>query len=547
MNPQQTPPPLPSQPQPSPAFGGPGGPLPTGQPAPIQPASPEPKQQVAEQLKSATNVLVTVSANPSVDQLTAAIGLTLVLNRMGKHATAVFSGKTPSTIQFLQPEKTLEKNTDSLQDFIIALDKAKADKLRYKVEDKFVKIFITPYKTSLSEKDLEFSLGDFNVDVVVALGVKRQQELDQAIVAHGRILHDATVISVNHQAGADLGAINWNEPKASSLCEILVDLCDLLKTPNKSELLDQQNATAFLTGIVAETNRFSNNNTTPQTMSISARLMRAGANQQLIATKLEPPKPPQRPLPPPPPPKKPDTPPPPTPIAGPPPPPKPTDDGSLKIPHYEDLDDEDTEEPEEDDIDKIHIDDQGTLRRLEEMRTLRDEELAKQKEEVGRQILGTPSGSAPKLTANTEPEALDPSTDALSLPAVKSPLLDHDTPSTTDDETLTAIEKSVHSSHLNPPAVPMEPSDTPPPITDIKPSGSLLLPSEQNEESTGTVEDRSAFPSQLVKPDGGLPPEMTAGSESPSAPPVPPPIIPSTYMPPSNQDNLSDPNSGIPL
>ena len=41
-------------------------------------------------------------------------------------------------------EKTIEKNTDSLRDFIIALDKSKADKLRYKVEDKFVKIFITP-------------------------------------------------------------------------------------------------------------------------------------------------------------------------------------------------------------------------------------------------------------------------------------------------------------------------------------------------------------------------------------------------------------------
>src|SRR5690606_24670087 len=98
-----------------------------------------------------------------------------------------------------------EKTTDSLRDFIISLDKAKADKLRYKVEDKFVKIFITPYHTSLSEKDLEFGQGDFNVDVVVALGVKKQQELDQAITAHGRILHDATVVSVNHTAGADIG------------------------------------------------------------------------------------------------------------------------------------------------------------------------------------------------------------------------------------------------------------------------------------------------------------------------------------------------------
>src|ERR1700722_3597263 len=160
-----------------------------------------PKQQIVDRVKQATNVLVTVSTNPSVDQLAAAIGLTLLLNKLGKHATAVFSGQVPSTIEFLQPEKTLEKNTDSLRDFIIALDKSKADKLRYKVEENVVKIFITPYRTSISEKDLDFSQGDFNVDVVVALGVREQTELDQAITAHGRILHDATVISINNGNG----------------------------------------------------------------------------------------------------------------------------------------------------------------------------------------------------------------------------------------------------------------------------------------------------------------------------------------------------------
>src|ERR1039457_6148241 len=168
-----------------------------------------PRQQVIDRLKQANNVLVTVSNNPSVDQLAACIGLALMLNKLGKHGTAVFSGQVPSTIEFLQPEKTIEKNTDSLRDFIIALDKSKADKLRYKVEDRVVKIFITPYRTSISEKDLEFSQGDFNVDVVVALGVHQQADLDQAITSHGRILHDATVISINRDPNGNLGNINW--------------------------------------------------------------------------------------------------------------------------------------------------------------------------------------------------------------------------------------------------------------------------------------------------------------------------------------------------
>jgi len=240
------------------------------------------KQQIVDRLKQANNILVTVRSNPTVDHLAACIGLTLALNKLGKHATAVFSGEIPSTLEFLQPEKTLEKNTDSLRDFIIALDKSKADKLRYKVEDKVVKIFITPYKTSISDRDLNFSQGDFNVDVVLALGVHQQNDLDQAIIAHGRILHDATVVSVTVDAGPNLGSINWSKPNASSLSELAVEVLDGL---DKS-LLDGQIATAFLTGIVAETDRFSNNRTSPQTMSISAELMAVGANQQLVATKL---------------------------------------------------------------------------------------------------------------------------------------------------------------------------------------------------------------------------------------------------------------------
>lgn len=241
------------------------------------------KNQAIERIKEAQNVLITVSTNPSVDQLAAAIGFTLLLNKLDKRATAVFSGEIPSTLEFLRPEETIEQTTDSLRDFIISLDKAKADKLRYKVEDDVVRIFITPYKTKLSDQDLIFSQGDFNVDVVVALGVDNREHIDQAIVAHGRILHDATVIGIMANADpVDVGSINWQDPNASSICEMLVDVSDQLQ----QNTMDNQIATAFLTGIVAMTDRFKNERTTPKVMTMSAQLMAAGANQQLIASEL---------------------------------------------------------------------------------------------------------------------------------------------------------------------------------------------------------------------------------------------------------------------
>lgn len=246
-------------------------------------AAPNIKQQVVEIVNGAKNVLVTVGTEPSVDELSAALGLTFLLGKLGKHATAVFSGKTPPAIDFLDPDKTFERTVDSLRDFIIALDKEKADKLRYKVEDDVVKVYITPYRTTITEKDLEFSQGDFNVDAVIALGVTKQDELDKAITAHGRILHDAEVITINANGkSSDLGSVDWVDAGASSLSEMLMSISESFG----SGLVDEQISTAFLTGIVAETNRFSNEKTSPKVMTMAAQLMAAGANQQLIASNL---------------------------------------------------------------------------------------------------------------------------------------------------------------------------------------------------------------------------------------------------------------------
>ena len=248
-------------------------------------ASQSQKQQIIQSIKDVTNILVTVSADPSVDELSAALGLTIFLNKLGKHATAVFSGQVPLAISFLEPGATFESTADSLRDFIIALDKEKADHLRYKVVDDAVKIFITPYRAIITEADLEFSQGDYNIELVIALNVENQDHLDKALTAHGKILHDAVVSTVTAGAArSSLGTVDWHDDRASGVSEMLVDLVEELRTPEVT--MDEQIATALLTGIVAATERFSNNLTSSRVMTLAAELMAAGANQQLIATKL---------------------------------------------------------------------------------------------------------------------------------------------------------------------------------------------------------------------------------------------------------------------
>lgn len=241
--------------------------------------------EVARKIGESHNVLIALSSDPSVDELAAAIGLSIYLDKLGKRATAIYSGSTPNALEFLKPEETFEPTADTLQDFVIALNKDKADHLRYKLDGDYVKIYITPYRHRLSEDDLEFSYGDFNVDLVLALDVANGIDLDSALREHGRIMHDASIINITTGNPGKFGEIEWSDKTASSVSEMVARL---LYGLNSKAKIEKEEATAFLTGIVAATNRFSSAGTTPETMRLSSCLMESGANQQLISKNITP-------------------------------------------------------------------------------------------------------------------------------------------------------------------------------------------------------------------------------------------------------------------
>lgn len=253
-------------------------------PAPVEDGRKDIYTEVAGKIRDSKNVLIALSSDPSVDEMAAAIGLSLYLDKLGKRATAIYSGTTPNALEFLKPEETFESSADTLQDFVIALSKDKADHLRYKLDGDYVKIYITPYKARISEEDLEFSYGDYNVDLVLALDVANGIDLDAALREHGRIMHDAVIINVTTGNPGRFGEIEWSDKHASSVSEMIAKL---LYNVSGAEV-SKEEATAFLTGIVAATNRFSNAGTTPETMQIASKLMKSGANQQLVSKNITP-------------------------------------------------------------------------------------------------------------------------------------------------------------------------------------------------------------------------------------------------------------------
>ena len=238
--------------------------------------------RVVEKIKASENILIALSKNPNIDEISAALGLAIILDTMRKHVTAIFSGQVPNVLQFLKPEETFEKTTNSLQDFIIALSKDKVDHISYKIEGDFVKVYVTPYKATIGQSDLSMSHGDYNVDLVICFNVISGDEIDPALSEYGRIMHDATAINLTVDTPGRFAELEWQDSNVSSISEMIVSLADRLGLASFSE----QVATALLTGIVASTDHFSNPRTSSNTMSIASKLMSFGANQQLISSQI---------------------------------------------------------------------------------------------------------------------------------------------------------------------------------------------------------------------------------------------------------------------
>ena len=238
--------------------------------------------KVADKIQHSTNILIALSKDPNVDEISAAIALAFVLDQQKKHVIAIYSGQTPNALEFLRPEETFQKDISSLQDFIIALNKSKADHLIYQVEGDYVKILITPYKGQIKKEDLEYSYSDYNVDLVIVFNVNSGSEIDSALSEYGRIMHDAMAINITSSVPGRFADLEWSDPSKSSVCEMVYDLLSELEIDNTP----QEVATALLTGILSATERFSNNRTKPTTMAVASKLMEAGADQQLISSNI---------------------------------------------------------------------------------------------------------------------------------------------------------------------------------------------------------------------------------------------------------------------
>ena len=240
-----------------------------------------PKEQIIDQINKSETILICVGKNPDGDALGSALGLCLVLKKMGKKADIVSPTAILNKYSFLPSSNTITHKLEGVRDYILSLDidKEKLHQLRYEVQNNKLKIFITAKNSDLEEKNIIIESAKFKYDLVMVLGTSDSENLGSIYDENSDLFYEAPVINIdNNPSNEYFGKINMVDVTASSTSEIIFNLVIDLK----EELIDEQIATNLLEGIIFKTNSFQNKSTTPKAFLAAASLIAKGANKQEI-------------------------------------------------------------------------------------------------------------------------------------------------------------------------------------------------------------------------------------------------------------------------
>lgn len=182
-------------------------------------------KDVVAVLQRAQRVTTICHENPDGDTLGAAIAIAIAAERLGKQAEVVSGDPPPPFLSVLPQIERVRRSPQLQPDVAVVLD-----------------------------------AGDLSRTGTVAS-------------EHAEWLAAATIVNIDHHvSNPGFGAVNWVDPQAAATCEMVT-----LLLPELGVELDEELATALMTGIVQDTHTFAHPNATPRTLRVAATLVEAGA------------------------------------------------------------------------------------------------------------------------------------------------------------------------------------------------------------------------------------------------------------------------------
>ena len=246
----------------------------------------DPHQQIIEAISRARQTLVVFPGKNSEDALAAAVALALIFHKLDKMIDLASAGfNLPQEFKFLPKIEGIKSSIEDLRKFIISLntEKTKVGDFSYDLKENCLEIYITPRSGFFNQEDVATRSSDFKYDLIISLSSPDIESLGRLYDEHPEFFYKVPVINIDHApANENYGHINLIDVTACSVSEVIFDL---LSTWNR-KFIDEDVATALLTGITHKTQSFRSPGLGPRTLSTASQLIALGANRGKVADNL---------------------------------------------------------------------------------------------------------------------------------------------------------------------------------------------------------------------------------------------------------------------
>jgi hypothetical protein len=241
--------------------------------------TPDTIQVLKDHISSAQSILIIFSSDAKFDQVASAMTLYLGLEQLGKQVT-VFSPSLVtvehSSLVGIDKVATQIGNKNLQVSFEYEADRV--DKVSYHIDEESKKfhLIIQPKKGQrpLSSEGVEFSYTGAEADVILLVGVRSLDDLDQLYVGYEDLYNSATTISLNTYE-TPFGSVKVNISGSASYSESTAYVLQELGAELTSDM-----ATNLLMGIEEATDSFHSLSTSADTFEIVSQLLRAGARRK---------------------------------------------------------------------------------------------------------------------------------------------------------------------------------------------------------------------------------------------------------------------------
>ncbi|CAN5182716.1 hypothetical protein BH09PAT1_BH09PAT1_2060 [soil metagenome] len=233
-------------------------------------------QKIKDTIAAGQQVSIAVSQNPNIDQMAAALSLSLSLQAQGKKVTVVSPTEPIVELSSLVGiDKVKTSNEGSAGDLVVSFPyrEGEIEKVSYTIENGSLNIVVKAGEAGLtfSEQDVQFKRGADKPELLFTIGVARMADIEGIFSAES--LQDVTIINIdNNSTNEGYGTMVLVSPKFSSLSEQVADL--MLNLGYEIDVDASQN---LLSGIITATNNFQIPTTSYLAFEIASILMKKGA------------------------------------------------------------------------------------------------------------------------------------------------------------------------------------------------------------------------------------------------------------------------------